>query len=151
MLVEEEREREGQSASVSCARPSTRPLVRLLAPATSRALTRDRSLSRSRRSLSLRYGTVSCGPASDALAEQLAAKAARYTADWGPGAFVLKYGFCEALGAKLRELMGPEAAGLVSLLSADSLPLVRARGADDSPGGLHSAAPGDVGVGGLAT
>jgi hypothetical protein len=86
--------------------------------------------------LSRRYGTVSCGPASDALAEQLAAKAARYTADWGPGVFVLKYGFCEALGAKLRELMGPDSAGLVSLLSADSLPLALGGGAaDDSPRG----------------
>lgn len=68
-----------------------------------------------------RYGTVSCGPASDALVAQLAAKAARYTADWGPGAFVLKYGFCEALSARLGELMGSQA-GLVGLLSADSLP-----------------------------
>mmetsp|Transcript_11094 Transcript_11094/g.28020 ORF Transcript_11094/g.28020 Transcript_11094/m.28020 type:complete len:375 (-) Transcript_11094:64-1188(-) len=68
------------------------------------------------------YGTVSCGPVSDALVEQLAAKAVRYTADWGPGAFVLKYGFCEALSEKLQALMGHDA-GLVSLLSADSLPV----------------------------
>ena len=108
-----------------------------------RALTRQRALARA---LPRRYGTVSCGPASDALAEQLAAKAARYTADWGPGAFVLKYGFCEALGAKLRELMGPDAAGLVSLLSADSLPPARAREGDDRLPGSRSAAPVDQGT-----
>lgn len=70
----------------------------------------------------------------------------RYTADWGPGAFVLKYGFCEALGAKLRELLGPEAAGLVSLLSADSLLLAHARAADDSPGSRQLAPLLDQGM-----
>jgi hypothetical protein len=35
---------------------------------------------------------------------------------------VLKYGFCEALREKVWALLGEDASGLVSLLSADSLP-----------------------------
>lgn len=66
------------------------------------------------------YGTVSCGPASDALLAQLVKTATKYQSDWGPGAFVFKFGYCEALAGRLREEV-PFTGDGPSLLSAAAL------------------------------